>query len=550
MGAMRVAPCLVVSGLAGLVVLAALTACGAQATTTDAPPCGAGELACGGVCVDPQLDPAHCGDCGIACSPDQECRGGECGIPCRASLTAPVVDDWGLEWDGAERTAATAAEAAAACEAFSGRLPSVTELYRVRGGDHAIATAADTNPLWSATPAARDDQVTVALAGGAIAETVATTPLTYRCVCAAAAPAYFGGARCNGPPTSACYAVGDLNVDSQDRPPLRKGAAIWECANEHAHLATVPQLVAAVQQGVLGSGAALLVADQSRYDLSTTMRWTTATWPSAGNIATISTVEPAAFRCAGRRFAIEPNPNVIANQFTGRVYKGEQNDTAPAAWPDAHDTCTARGGHLPRSSELAELIVDGLPNGTNVAQWTSDQVGYNGEQFLTTTMTWTATDPRYPYDYADTSTMTWDYKTGSQAFRCIYYPLDVDYAAPTTCNGGCYEVALPGAIAARMWFDSTERPPALLETAIAACRAEAGELASERDLTEAVRAGLPNGTSPAWTLTSELAMSNVHVVRWTGAEPDVFTDQYSTYMTWAGLDEPYAFRCMWTNELR
>ena len=35
----------------------------------DAPACPAGQSLCGGACVDPQTDVAHCGGCGMACSP-------------------------------------------------------------------------------------------------------------------------------------------------------------------------------------------------------------------------------------------------------------------------------------------------------------------------------------------------------------------------------------------------------------------------------------------------------------------------------------------------
>ena len=122
----------------------------------------------------------------------------------------------------------------------------------------------------------------------------------------------------------------------------------------------------------------------------------------------------------------------------------------------------------------------------------------------------------------------------------------------TTCNGGCFAVTLPGDRPATIWFDSLDRgaapPTALMETAIDECRREGGHLPTERDMAEAVRAGLPNGTNN-WLMTSDLAMTNYHVVRWTGVDA-AFDDQYSTYMSWSGPTTPYDYRCMWTNELR
>jgi len=534
-----------------LALTVALAACAGGSSTPDAAPCGAGELSCGSACVDPMIEHDHCGSCDVACSAEQECRAGQCEVPCRMMLSSPVTDDWGTDWDGVERTAATVGEASVACAGFSGRLPSVAELYRVRTGANGIATAAEVNPLWSSTPNGRDDQITVSLADGAITATPAATPITYRCVCAASEPAYFGGARCNGPPGSNCYPVGRQNVDSRDRPALRKSAAIWECAGEHAHLADVATLVEALQKGVLGSGAFLHTADQSRYDLSTTMAWTTATWPAAGNVSYVDDGTPAPFRCAGWSFATGTHPNPVPGEFVGAGggYKGEAADTAAAGWAAAHDACVARGGHLPRSAELAELIMAGLPSGSATALWSSDEVGYNGTDFLAAVLAWSTVDPRYPYDYAPSGTITWAYKTASNLFRCIYYPIDPGYVPPTTCEGGCFTLTLPGATPGVIWFDSLARPAALMEAAIDTCRREGGHLPSERDYTEAIRAGLPNGISPEWHLTSDIAMTNVHVVRWTGVEP-TFTDLYSTHMTWAGPTAPYPFRCMWTNELR
>ena len=45
------------------------------------PRCGAcppGQARCGGVCVDVQSNPAHCGTCGNACAPGTACQGGAC----------------------------------------------------------------------------------------------------------------------------------------------------------------------------------------------------------------------------------------------------------------------------------------------------------------------------------------------------------------------------------------------------------------------------------------------------------------------------------------
>lgn len=40
--------------------------------------CGAGELDCGGTCVNPSNDPSHCGGCANACDATQSCISGVC----------------------------------------------------------------------------------------------------------------------------------------------------------------------------------------------------------------------------------------------------------------------------------------------------------------------------------------------------------------------------------------------------------------------------------------------------------------------------------------
>ena len=81
-------------------------------------------------------------------------------------------------------------------------------------------------------------------------------------------------------------------------------------------------------------------------------------------------------------------------------------------------------------------------------------------------------------------------------------------------------------------------------------------MASERDFTEAIRGGLPNGSNTlvaTWDIALGAAPNTVlrnTGVKWTGVDKN-FTDVYPTYMTWFGTMAVAApFRCMWTNELR
>jgi hypothetical protein len=533
---------------------------------TCAAECPADQLECSEGCSDPMTDENNCGGCGAPCAANEECRGGTCEIPCAQMLTAPVTDQYGLSWDGLERTAATLDAAAVSCEAFGGRLPSATELFRVNATrTDEVAQAFHTNPLWSRTASTRTEQVAITLATGAVSDATASAPLAYRCVCAPPTPPFFGGARCNGPAGAACFSVGRYLLDAEDRVPLRKSAALQECAAERAGIADVPLLVAAIIGGLPGSGQLVQTADQATYFETTQVRWSgdPAAWTAVGNLGATATTNRAPFRCAGPGFAAGTNPNPISGEFVGQDggFKGEVADSPTAGWTAAHDACTSRGGHLARSAEMASLLIAGLPGGSNTFLWTADQNGYNGTDFLSSLILWNGLDPRTPYEYAGGGgpnyTTTWYYKNSAYPFRCIYYPLDPAFQAPTTCTGGCFSMALPGPVPATMWFDSNDRGPATWTAASAACRAEGGRLASARDLTEAIRGGLPNGPGPSvWLHTSELGGSpaiaggpNTLITHWTGVEP-TFSDLWSTHMTWAGVGESHYFRCMWSNELR
>jgi hypothetical protein len=510
--------------------------------------CPVGQEVCAHTCVDMTTDREHCGACDSPCTEDEDCRAGSCEVRCDVGLQTAIADPWGAQWDGVERAAATLADAEAACAAFGARLPTPTELYRVSATQSgAIGTATTTAPLWSAAPAERTLQTALRLSDGVASVPAITTLQAYRCVCAPPQPAFFGGTRCSGPAGNECVSVGRENIDRSDRPAIRRSSAIWECAHERGHLADFPAIAQAIHAGAPGSGAYIATADHADYRQSTTMRWTAAAgWTVSGNVSSVLLQNAAPFRCTGSSFVSGTHPNPILNEYVGPggLYKSDALDGATSTWVAAHDRCFSRGGHLPRAAELAELIVQGLPNGANTYQWTADQVGYDGDnQFLAATMRWPGTDTRFPYEYATTN--TWDYKTGSFPSRCVYYPIDPMWQPPTTCNGGCFTVTPPVG-PARLVMDSMDRAIVRIEVAIAACAAEGGRLASERDYTEAIRAGLPNGTNQ-WNLTSDLGQGNVMVVRWTDT---AFTDQYSAYSTWDGPTTPRAYRCAWTNEVR
>lgn len=482
--------------------------------------------------------------------------------PCVDSLYGPIRDPWGATWDGSERGLDTLSNAQGACEAIGGRLPIATELLRVSavqaGG---VGETYDTNYLWTLNPISATQQAVGRMSDGTFTPSPLDTRRPYRCLCPAATPAFFDESACFGPPGATCSQLategGRYRVDKSDRAMLPKGAAMWECAFVHGHLADPMRLLEGIAGGLPnGSGSWLHTADDGRHDSDVLVKWT-GTQPAWAADATNITVgfmtDARPFRCVGLDFAAEPHPVTITNEFIGpgSLYKGERVDSASATWVAAHDTCWARGGHLPRATELGELVQQGLPGGSATPLWTSDQEGWNGVQFLAATVRWTGVEARFGYAAPLNS---WAYKTDAgHPYRCIYYPIDAGFAGPAAaqCNGGCQQLAV-GSGPARMWLDAFDRTPASVGAAARVCLASGGRLASERDLTEAIRAGLPNG-SATWLHTSDLEFGdfgiNVGTVRWTGTDP-AFTDQYAAYATWGALTTSGPYRCVWTNELR
>jgi hypothetical protein len=152
--------------------------------------------------------------------------------------------------------------------------------------------------------------------------------------------------------------------------------------------------------------------------------------------------------------------------------------------------------------------------------------------------------------------MTWAYKTDSRVYRCIYYPIDATYDGPpaANCSGGCMQMTYgSGSVQPKMWIDNSDRVPTTLGSAINLCNSLGGHLASERDFTEAIRSGLPNGSNNflwTWDIGYGETATNTMIVRWLQTDT-AYNDQWSTYMTWSGIaGETRPYRCMWTNELR
>ena len=406
--------------------------------------CPLGQTDCSGSCKDLTTDSLNCGACGTACGANEECVDSDCAIACKTLLNQVIADPWGVSWDGLERAATDVAQAEAACAAINGRLPTASELYRVSATQSAtVGQSIHTNPLWSLVPYGGASHATVRLSDAAVSTAGNTTTHNYRCVCPPPLPTVYVGNNCFGPTATPCFELegeGDrYHMDTQDRAPLSKGGAIWECNFYRGRLARPIQYAEAIQQGIgAGSNEWLQTADDVRNDLTSLVSWSDpATWVfeytgGKGALTWATPTDFRPFRCIGTNFDSGTHPGSVANEYVGPKsrFKGETVDDAVVAFVDAHDACWDRGGHVPFSGEIAQLVIDGLPGGTGAWQWSSDQVGYesgNGN-FLIAIKRWTEVELGHQYAYSTDLTWSWRYDT--RAFRCIYYPIDESYAGP------------------------------------------------------------------------------------------------------------------------
>jgi hypothetical protein len=459
-----------------------------------------------------------------------------------------------------ERAGAKFAASRDTCSTFRGRLPTASELHRVSATESAaIGKPADTNRLWSLAPWGGAAHATVRLSDGQPEREPDDASVNFRCACPPALPKAYVASKCFGPTGAGCFTLKDedsrRNVDVDDRPSLPKAGALWECGFYGGHLPRTLDLAEAIQQGIgPGSNMWLQSADEVGGEASALARWTDGskfvfhtTTDGSESLSLQDDLTPAPFRCAGSNVAAEPSTIAAA-------------DSPQATFIDATDQCVKSGGHVPAAGELGELIVGGLAGGTNNLVWTSDETGTDNTDLTVAVVKWTDTSfLAGPPDVASERK-----SANMHPYRCIRYPVDASYGGPpaSSCaapgfgtGSACFALTVSSSSGAMIWVDSFDRPQATATAAIDACRRAGGHLPSARDLTEAIRAGLPNGQD-AFLHTSDLVRSavgaaslSVSLVKWRAIQP-AFDDSAPTYAGTGRDEDLRPYRCVWTNEVR
>ncbi len=488
-----------------------------------------------------------------------------------------LVDSWDFAWDGLLRAERPWAEADATCRALGGRLPTPSELYRVsnRYGTGEVADLSEQNHLWTLIAHDEERFVTLRLDTGETGQELGTARKPYRCVWPTTEETAFAGTACFtvNPDEDGCWTLpghGEaFRLDAYDRPALNHNAATRECAFYHAHLASQAVLAEAIRGGLPnGSNVYLHTSERLRTgdaDLVVGLARWQETFPEYTDLPDDADEGPAnaatkrPFRCAGIGRSVPVHPVTLPDEWVADTtyLKSTSNDESSTEGPLAVDFasavsyCRDRGGHLPTTHELVELIQAGLPNGSGEWLWTSDQLFGDSVAIVR----WTDVALNFT-GFQASGGVSQSSKAGTEArrFRCVYHPIQTGYTGPAAdaCNPTCWTHSVSLGVDVRLWTDSFDRSSLGFVLAQDLCRERGGRLPSERDLIELVRAGLPNGFGWAvrlWTtdLTGE---SQVSTVSWQGQPATGYTDAEGNESADRDRSAEFSFRCLWTNELR
>lgn len=194
-------------------------------------------------------------------------------------------DPWSNAWDAADRPAARREGAAAICTQLGARLPTATELHRVRGRGPASAPEPSSEPLWTSLPSHRRGYGLLLRLDTAVASEECLVgdeclPHAYRCVWPVSGTNTFGGAACADLPGgdgASCHQARHWRWDGADRATIPVAAAATECARLGGSLAALPELEEAIRSGLpRGDFNAWSMVQEPIYDgdfLTLSARW-------------------------------------------------------------------------------------------------------------------------------------------------------------------------------------------------------------------------------------------------------------------------------------
>lgn len=484
------------------------------------------------------------------------------------ALGFEVTDSWGDTWDGLARVAQPWAEANQICESLGGRLPTLSELYRVSGAFKAeVGSAGESDYMWSRTWWDKINKSRMRLTDGNATAINPISSVAYRCIWPSDTPDYFAGKNCMGEPGDACwdhvaYSNNTVSMDKMERPSVSYVAATDECAFVNAHLADQQDYAENAINGLPnGTYNWQWTSNHVRYDLVSVVRWLDSDtnytdWDDPYVSWNGRNAGPHKFRCTGVNYASGAHPTTFPNEFISNSTHIKTIDavTPTATFGNSIDGCFNQGGHMAHSRDIMELARSGMTSGPGADYiWLADRSRYD----ITQVGRWTGTDTSYTSYYNEY--VTWNTVNDSivNQHRCAFYPIDNSYSHPsdTSCAGGIacqtYENG-----ASKLAVDSLDRSAASYLVATQDCINEGGRLPTTLQLTEAIRAGLSNGSNQfLWTTDGSGSDSNgasyATILKWDGTDSD-FSPIYSASATWESKlpNSTRNYRCVWSNEMR
>lgn len=197
-----------------------------------------------------------------------------------------LVDDWGNAWDLFARPTSSWADATATCESIGGRLPTPTEVYRVRANQEdndSIGDVSSTAYIWTLAPDPRTDQrVTIRVSDGGVSNSAESSALPYRCVWPSTETEVFTGRACAGPAESPCFTAGRARLDQRDRAPVPLSAANWECSYFGGRLADADDFMRFTHAGAPNGTNNWLWLNNPIYRYSNQYNYAIGRWTGTG----------------------------------------------------------------------------------------------------------------------------------------------------------------------------------------------------------------------------------------------------------------------------
>ncbi len=194
------------------------------------------------------------------------------------------IDDWGNAWDSGERAPATLAEAKSLCSAAGGRLPTATEVFRVRANQSLVPSiGTSVTYLWTILPSDRAAQgIMIRTSDGTTSLMTTTTAIAFRCIWPRTMGNVFDRSACYGEPSAPCFESDRVRIDRYDRAPVPQPSAAFECALHGGRLLEHNDVLRVIHGGAPNGSGGWLWTGEPNYWYNAGYGYGIAAWTGTG----------------------------------------------------------------------------------------------------------------------------------------------------------------------------------------------------------------------------------------------------------------------------